>query len=158
MLSLPNILTLSRILAVPILVFLLWPGAKQIGIQPVPLDYGFAFILYCLMGITDYFDGYLARAQGTVSKLGVFLDPIADKIMVAAVILMLVFTRDVDGWHVIAALIILLREMIVSGLREFWLACRFRCQFRNSPNGRRRFNLFRLAASFWRAPCRIGCC
>lgn len=119
MLSLPNILTLSRILAVPILVFLLWPGAKHLGVQPVPLDYWLAFGLYCLMGITDYFDGYLARAQGTVSKLGVFLDPIADKIMVAAVILMVVFTRDVDGWHVIAALIILLREMIVSGLREF---------------------------------------
>jgi cardiolipin synthase (CMP-forming) len=119
MLSLPNILTLSRILAVPILVFLLWPGAKHLGVQPVPLDYWLAFVLYCLMGITDYFDGYLARAQGTVSKLGVFLDPIADKIMVAAVILMVVFTRDVDGWHVIAALIILLREMIVSGLREF---------------------------------------
>src|SRR3546814_17494652 len=48
-----------------------------------------------------------------------FLDPIADKIMIAAVILLLVFTRDVDGWHVIAALIILLREIIVSGLREF---------------------------------------
>lgn len=119
MLSLPNILTLSRILAVPILVFLLWPGAKHMGLQPLPVDYALAFVLYCLMGITDYFDGYLARAQGTVSKLGVFLDPIADKIMVAAVILMLVFTRDVDGWHVIAALIILLREMIVSGLREF---------------------------------------
>ena len=119
MLSLPNILTLSRIFAVPILVFLLWPSAKPTGIQPLPIDYVLAFVLYCLMGITDYFDGYLARAQGTVSKLGVFLDPIADKIMVAAVILMLVFTRDVDGWHVIAALIILLREMIVSGLREF---------------------------------------
>ncbi len=119
MLSLPNLLTLSRILAVPILVFLLWPGAKHLGVQPIPLDYWLAFVLYCLMGITDYFDGYLARAQGTVSKLGVFLDPIADKIMVAAVILMLVFTRDIDGWHVIAALIILLREMIVSGLREF---------------------------------------
>ena len=119
MLSLPNLLTLSRILAVPILVFLLWPGAKHLGVQPVPLDYWLAFGLYCLMGITDYFDGYLARAQGTVSKLGIFLDPIADKIMVAAVILMVVFTRDVDGWHVIAALIILLREMIVSGLREF---------------------------------------
>jgi CDP-diacylglycerol--glycerol-3-phosphate 3-phosphatidyltransferase/cardiolipin synthase len=61
----------------------------------------------------------LARAQGTVSRMGIFLDPIADKIMVAAVILMLVYTRDVDGWHVIAALIILLREIIVSGLREF---------------------------------------
>ena len=119
MLSIPNLLTLSRILAVPILVFLLWPGAKHLGVQPVPLDYWLAFVLYCLIGITDYFDGYLARAQGTVSKLGVFLDPIADKIMVAAVILMLVFTRDVDGWHVIAALIILLREITVSGLREF---------------------------------------
>lgn len=71
------------------------------------------------MGVTDYFDGYLARSQGTVSKLGQFLDPIADKIMIGAVILMLVFTRDVDGWHVIAALVILLREIIVSGLREF---------------------------------------
>lgn len=119
MLSLPNLLTLSRIFAVPILVFLLWPSASPDGIQPVPLDYALAFGLYCLMGITDYFDGYLARAQGTVSRLGIFLDPIADKIMVAAVILMLVFTRDVDGWHAIAALIILLREIIVSGLREF---------------------------------------
>jgi cardiolipin synthase (CMP-forming) len=66
------------------------------------------------MGITDYFDGYVARAQGAVSKLGIFLDPIADKIMVAAVILMLVGTR-----HDAAALIILLREIAVSGLREF---------------------------------------
>jgi CDP-diacylglycerol--glycerol-3-phosphate 3-phosphatidyltransferase/cardiolipin synthase len=76
------------------------------------------------MGITDYFDGYLARAQGAVSRLGAFLDPIADKIMVAAVILMLVGTRHDDmalitGVHLIAALIILLREIAVSGLREF---------------------------------------
>lgn len=119
MLSLPNILTLSRIFAVPILVFLLWPSARPGGVQPIPLDYAFAFVLYCLMAITDYFDGYLARAQGTVSRMGIFLDPIADKIMVAAVILMLVFTRDIESWHVIAALIILLREIIVSGLREF---------------------------------------
>ncbi|HEX8446115.1 MAG TPA: CDP-diacylglycerol--glycerol-3-phosphate 3-phosphatidyltransferase [Sphingomonas sp.] len=111
MLSLPNILTLSRIFAMPILVFLLW--------NPGRFDYALAFGLYCLMGITDYFDGYLARAQGTVSKLGVFLDPIADKIMVAAVIVMLIFTRDIRSWHVIAALVILLREIAVSGLREF---------------------------------------
>src|SRR3546814_8437633 len=71
------------------------------------------------MGITDYFDGYLARANGTVSKLGVFLDPIADKIMVAAVILMLIATRDITGLNIIAAIIILLREIAVSGLREF---------------------------------------
>ena len=60
-------------------------------------DYGITFVLYCLVGITDYFDGYVARAQGTVSRLGVFLDPIADKIMVAAVIVMLVSTRKRAG-------------------------------------------------------------
>ena len=119
MLSLPNLLTLSRILAVPILMLLLWPGLFQNAHQPPPLNYALAFALYCLMGITDYFDGYLARSRGAVSRLGIFLDPIADKIMIAAVILLLVFTRDVDGLHVIAALVILLREITVSGLREF---------------------------------------
>ena len=117
MLTLPNLLTLSRILAVPILVFLLW--------KPSWWDYAITFILYCLVGLTDYFDGYLARAHGQISRLGIFLDPIADKIMVAAVIIMLVSTRRmsgepiIHGLHVIPALIILLREIIVSGLREF---------------------------------------
>lgn len=117
MLTLPNILTLSRILAVPILVFLLW--------EPNRFDYAVTFALYCLVGITDYFDGYLARAKGAVSRLGIFLDPIADKIMVASVIVMLIFTRDIQGepvihgFAIIAALIILLREIAVSGLREF---------------------------------------
>jgi CDP-diacylglycerol--glycerol-3-phosphate 3-phosphatidyltransferase/cardiolipin synthase len=112
MLTLPNVLTLSRIVAIPLLAALLWwPGW--------PPGFAIAFALYCLMGLTDYFDGYLARAQGAVSKLGIFLDPIADKIMVAAVILMLTHTRDIDGGNVIAALIILLREIAVSGLREF---------------------------------------
>jgi cardiolipin synthase (CMP-forming) len=102
---------------VPILVFLLW--------RPAPLDYAITFVLYCLVGITDYFDGYLARAQGTVSRLGQFLDPIADKIMVVAVIAMLVTTRQpgavpiIEGFHIIPALVILLREITVSGLREF---------------------------------------
>ena len=118
MLTLPNILTLSRILAVPLLVAFLWWPMWTAG-------YAIAFALYCLMGITDYFDGYLARAQGTVSKLGVFLDPIADKIMVAAVLIMLISSRkanpvpEIEGLHIIAALIILLREIFVSGLREF---------------------------------------
>jgi CDP-diacylglycerol--glycerol-3-phosphate 3-phosphatidyltransferase/cardiolipin synthase len=117
MLTLPNLLTLSRILAVPILVFLLW--------RPSWEDYAVTFVLYCLIGITDYFDGYVARAQGTVSRLGQFLDPIADKIMVAAVIVMLVARPSLAGtwiihdWHLIPALVILLREIIVSGLREF---------------------------------------
>ncbi|WP_380787321.1 CDP-diacylglycerol--glycerol-3-phosphate 3-phosphatidyltransferase [Sphingomonas sp. R86521] len=110
--TLPNLLTLSRIVAVPLLVaFLWWPGWAA--------GYGIAFALYCLMGITDYFDGYLARANGAVSRLGIFLDPIADKIMVAAVVLILVGTRDIAGLEIIAALVILLREIAVSGLREF---------------------------------------
>ncbi|GAA3907145.1 CDP-diacylglycerol--glycerol-3-phosphate 3-phosphatidyltransferase [Sphingomonas limnosediminicola] len=117
MLSLPNLLTLSRILAVPILVFLLW--------RPAPWDYAITFVLYCLVGITDYFDGYLARAQGRISRLGQFLDPIADKIMVAAVLVMLISSRkanpvpEIASLHIIPALVILLREIIVSGLREF---------------------------------------
>lgn len=117
MLTLPNLLTLSRIVAVPLLAALLWWPKWQFG-------YGVAFALYCLMGITDYFDGYLARAQGAVSKLGVFLDPIADKIMVAAVILVLTAQGILTGpyvgdMHVIAGLVILVREIAVSGLREF---------------------------------------
>src|SRR5574339_818956 len=117
MLTLPNLLTLSRIFAVPILVFLLW--------KPAPWDYAITFVLYCVVGITDYFDGYLARAQGQISRLGQFLDPIADKIMVAAVIVMLIASRKmsgepiIHGLHIIPALVILLREIIVSGLREY---------------------------------------
>jgi len=116
MLTLPNILTLSRILAVPILVALLWPAEQG---HEWRTGYALAFLLYCLMGVTDYFDGYLARAKGAVSRLGIFLDPIADKIMVGAVILMLAATRDIKGVHIIAAMVILLREIAVSGLREF---------------------------------------
>src|SRR6476660_1194068 len=110
MLTLPNLLTLSRILAVPILVFLLW--------KPAQWDYAVTFVLYCIVGITDYFDGYLARAQGLTSRLGKFLDPIADKIMVAAVLIMLISSRKANPVPEIArlhrhdALIILLREII----------------------------------------------
>lgn len=109
--SLPNLLTLSRIFAVPLLVALLWdPG---IGATLA------AFVLFCIAGATDYLDGYLARARGTVSKLGIFLDPVADKIMVAATIVMLVHLGAIHGLAVIPALVILLREITVSGLREF---------------------------------------
>ena len=117
MLTLPNLLTLSRIFAVPILVFLLW--------RPAPLDYAITFVLYCVVAMTDYFDGYLARAHGQISRLGQFLDPIADKIMVVAVLIMLISSRkanpvpEIAGLHIIAALIILLREIFVSGLREY---------------------------------------
>lgn len=117
MLTLPNLLTLSRIVTLPLLGFLLWWPNWQVG-------YALAFALYCLMAITDYFDGYLARSSGAVSRLGIFLDPIADKIMVAVVILVLTAQGYLRGpivgdMHVIAGLIILVREIAVSGLREF---------------------------------------
>ena len=67
---------------IPLLAALLWWPEWQAG-------YLYAFVLYCLMGFTDFFDGYLARSTGAVSKLGIFLDPIADKIMVVSVILVL---------------------------------------------------------------------
>lgn len=117
MLTVPNLLTLSRIFAVPLLGFFLWWPEWTLG-------YLIGFALYCVIAITDFFDGYLARAQGTVSKLGIFLDPIADKIMVAAVILILTAQGYLRGpyvgdLHVIAGGIILVREITVSGLREF---------------------------------------
>jgi cardiolipin synthase (CMP-forming) len=117
MLSLPNVLTLSRIVTLPLLGFLLWWPEWEAG-------YAMAFAVYCLMGFTDYFDGYLARSSGAVSRLGIFLDPIADKIMVAVVIVVLTAQGYLRGpyvgdMHVIAGLIILVREIAVSGLREF---------------------------------------
>lgn len=145
MLTLPNLLTLSRILAVPILVFLLW--------RPTPIDYAITFVLYCLVGITDYFDGYLARAQGLTSKLGQFLDPIADKIMVAAVIIMLMASRKANGeppilqdFNIIPALIILLREMIVSGLREFLAELRVSVPVSHLAKWKTTFQLVSLGA------------
>ncbi|WP_309623886.1 CDP-diacylglycerol--glycerol-3-phosphate 3-phosphatidyltransferase [Novosphingobium sp.] len=117
MMTVPNLLTLSRIVALPLLAFLLWWPDWAFG-------YLLAFALYCLMGITDYFDGYIARSSGAVSRLGQFLDPIADKIMIATVILVLAAQGVLRGpyvgdMHVIAGLIILAREIAVSGLREF---------------------------------------
>jgi len=113
----PNLLSLSRIVAVPLLAALLWWPDWAAG-------YGMAFVLYCLMGVTDYLDGVLARSSGAVSRLGIFLDPIADKIMVAAVILVLTAKGGLSGpvvgdLHVVAGLVILVREIAVSGLREF---------------------------------------
>ena len=144
MLSVPNLLTLSRIFAVPILVFLLW--------RPSPVDYGITFVLYCIVGITDYFDGYLARAQGRISRLGQFLDPIADKIMVAAVLIMLISSRkanpvpEIEGLHIIAALIILLREIFVSGLREFLAPLNISMPVSNLAKWKTTFQLVALGA------------
>ncbi len=109
--NLPNILTFSRILVIPVVVGTFYMDS--------PLGNWLAFILFTLAGITDFFDGYLARSQGVTSKLGQFMDPIADKLMVAATILMIAAFERVTGIHILALVVILVREILVSGLREF---------------------------------------
>ena len=109
--TIPNILTLSRIVVIPVL---------MVGFyMEQPLGGWVAGIVFAFAAITDFFDGYLARTSGTVSKIGKFLDPIADKLMVGAVIILVVAFDIVDGLHIIAAVIIMCRELLVSGLREF---------------------------------------
>lgn len=109
--NLPNFLTLSRIFVIPVIVGLFYLRGDEVR--------WLALALFILAGITDYFDGYFARRWAQISPLGRFLDPIADKLLVAAVILILVAKDLITGWVVLPALIILCREVLVSGLREF---------------------------------------
>jgi cardiolipin synthase len=109
--SIPNILTLSRILVIPGLI-----GSFYLD---SPLANWLALGLFVAAGVTDFFDGYMARALGVQSKLGQFLDPVADKLLVAAALFMLAATPGrIDSITVIAAVVILCREVLVSGLRE----------------------------------------
>ena len=111
-LALPNILTYGRIAAVPVVVAcLFWP--TDIWVRWI------AFSAFALAAVTDYFDGYLARAWGQQSSLGRMLDPIADKLLVAACLLMLTADGTIRSWSLWAAITILCREVLVSGLREF---------------------------------------
>lgn len=110
--NLPNILTYARIVAVPLVVAcLFWPKDDWVRWTAVGI--------YAVAGITDFFDGYLARALAQQSSMGRMLDPIADKLLVGAVLIMLVHTGDIQSYSVWAAIVILCREMLVSGLREF---------------------------------------
>jgi len=108
---LPNALTVGRIVVVPIFVAVLFlPG-------------GFArwtaFALFCLAGISDVLDGAMARKLGATTPFGRMLDPIADKLIVSAALLMLAADGTISGLSLIPALVILCREILVSGLREF---------------------------------------
>lgn len=109
--TLPNLLTLSRVAAIPLVVALLY-SATTVGAW-------LALVVYGLACITDWLDGYLARSRAQQSDFGRFLDPVADKLLVAAVLMVLVALRQIDGLSVASALIILCREILVSGLREF---------------------------------------
>ena len=109
--NLPNILTLSRIACIPVIVALFF----------IPADWAawLACAVFGVAAMTDYFDGYLARQRAEVSAFGKLLDPIADKMLVAAVLLLLVGFGQLSGVSIIPALIILMREILVSGMREF---------------------------------------
>ncbi|MHA1567791.1 MAG: CDP-diacylglycerol--glycerol-3-phosphate 3-phosphatidyltransferase [Alphaproteobacteria bacterium] len=109
--NLPNTLTILRIFAVPAIVVLLLIDRDTARWA--------AFILFVLAAATDYLDGYLARTMSTQTALGRLLDPIADKILVGAVILMLAGVGTVSGLALIPAVLILCREFVVAGLREY---------------------------------------
>jgi len=115
-LALPNLLTYGRIAAVPVVVALLyWQGIFEGGLWLRWV----ALALFAAAGVTDFFDGYLARVWGQQSSLGQMLDPIADKLLVASCLLMLAADGTIRGWTLFAAVVILCREILVSGLREY---------------------------------------
>ncbi len=110
--NLPNILTFGRVAIVPAVVAcLFWPNVFALRWT--------ALGLFVLAAVTDFFDGYLARAWEQQSSLGRMLDPIADKLLVSAVLMILVADGTIKSWSIWAAIVILCREILVSGLREF---------------------------------------
>ncbi|MES1155517.1 MAG: CDP-diacylglycerol--glycerol-3-phosphate 3-phosphatidyltransferase [Pseudorhodoplanes sp.] len=115
-LSLPNLLTYARIAAIPVVVACMyWQAIMQGGLWLRWV----ALAIFIAAAITDFFDGYLARTWDQQSKLGRMLDPIADKLLVASCLLMLAADETIKGWSLFAAIIILCREILVSGLREY---------------------------------------
>jgi CDP-diacylglycerol---glycerol-3-phosphate 3-phosphatidyltransferase len=114
--DLPNLLTLSRIVAVPLLVAL-------VALHQPLADIGACFV-FSAAAITDYFDGKLARSRSLQSDLGRMLDPIADKLLVGAALMMLVGLGRLSAFGLYPAIVIMLREILVSGLREYLAALR----------------------------------
>lgn len=114
--ALPNVLTYARIIAVPLVVACMY--GQEILHGGVWLRW-VALALFIAAGVTDILDGYIARSWGQQSSFGRMLDPIADKLLVASCLLMLAAGRTIDGWSLWAAIVILCREILVSGLREY---------------------------------------
>jgi len=115
-LALPNILTYARIAAVPVVVACMYgSNILQGGLWLRWV----ALAVFIAAGVTDILDGYLARSWGQQSTLGRMLDPIADKLLVSSSLLMLAAEETIHGWTLLAAVVILCREILVSGLREF---------------------------------------
>ncbi|MBX8800417.1 CDP-diacylglycerol--glycerol-3-phosphate 3-phosphatidyltransferase [Pseudochrobactrum asaccharolyticum] len=115
-LSLPNILTYARIVAVPLVVLCFFLEGH---LKSSDTARWWALGLFAAASITDFFDGYLARMWKQTSNIGRMLDPIADKLLVSAILLLLAADGTIAGWTLWAAIIILCREILVSGLREY---------------------------------------
>ncbi|HUZ73933.1 MAG TPA: CDP-diacylglycerol--glycerol-3-phosphate 3-phosphatidyltransferase [Stellaceae bacterium] len=116
--TLPNMLTLSRIVAIPLVIVTFY--------MPAPAGPWLGCVLFSLAGITDWLDGRLARAWKQQSELGRFLDPIADKLLVATTLFMLAVMGRISSPTILPALVILCREILVSGLREHLASVRVR--------------------------------
>jgi cardiolipin synthase len=118
MLNLPNLLTISRIVVIPVVLGLL--------LVPGPEARWTACVLFSAAGVTDWLDGHFARRWQQQSEIGRFLDPIADKLLVAATLFMLAALGRFSSWSLFPSLVILSREILVSGLREYLAGLRVR--------------------------------
>ncbi|MBN2675692.1 MAG: CDP-diacylglycerol--glycerol-3-phosphate 3-phosphatidyltransferase [Alphaproteobacteria bacterium] len=112
MFSIPNILTYLRIILIPVIMILLLSGNPTYSET-------LAVVLFGIAAISDFFDGYFARKLDQISEIGRFLDPIADKLIVVGVLLILCATGKISEWHLVPVSLILFREILVSGIREY---------------------------------------
>ena len=117
--NIPNLLTYGRILAVPLIVLCFFVEGR---LQSSEFARWTALVLFVAASLTDWLDGYLARLWDQSSNIGRMLDPIADKLLVASVLLLMAADGTIAGWTIWAAIIILCREILVSGLREYLAA------------------------------------
>jgi CDP-diacylglycerol--glycerol-3-phosphate 3-phosphatidyltransferase/cardiolipin synthase len=135
--KIPNILTIGRIIIVPFFVISFF----------LPGFYGeiIPFLLFILASFTDFLDGLLARLYKEESKLGELLDPIADKIIVSAALILLVMNGTIQNYEVIAAIIILIREILISGLREFLSDVQVKIPVSSLAKGKTFIQMFSIA-------------
>ena len=135
--KIPNILTIGRIIIVPFFVVSFF----------LPGFYGeiIPFLLFILASFTDFLDGLLARLYKEESKLGELLDPIADKIIVSAALILLVMNGTIQNYEVIAAIIILTREILISGLREFLADVQIKIPVSSLAKGKTFIQMFSIA-------------
>jgi len=135
--KIPNILTIGRIIIVPFFVISFF----------LPGFYGeiIPFLLFILASFTDFLDGLLARLYKEESKLGELLDPIADKIIVSTALILLVMNGTIQNYEVIAAIIILTREILISGLREFLADVQVKIPVSNLAKGKTFIQMFSIA-------------